>query len=133
MKRHFLLIMIIVLFFFIFPPLISFGATKSVTLTWTISDPSGIQGYKLYYSYNENMVDKIWNQNCGPTTEQSPGTFSMTCNTVQIDNYPVYFTIAAITQNEEIESTPQIVTADSGTNISKVKDFEIVNTGQTTF
>lgn len=98
----------------------SLGATKKVTIDWTMTDTTNVQSYKMYYSYNDDMANKIWHQDCNDPIEEPAGTFSMTCNNVNIDHYPIYFTIAAVMTEGEIESEEKRVAI-----ISIVKDFTI--------
>lgn len=80
-------------------PAVSLAALKTVTIDWTIADTTGVLGYKLYHSYNSDMGDKMLACETNDTTATS-----LTCANVPIDNYPVYFTIAAVTADSEINS-----------------------------
>jgi len=85
-------------------PISSMGATKTVEFSWTMNDTTGVQSYKVYYSYNADMVGQVWHQDCNSPTEDPAGTFSMACNNVVIDPYPVYYAIASVTSESEVES-----------------------------
>ncbi len=111
-------------------PSISFADTRTIVFNWTMEDTTGVTGYKLYYGYNDNMTinDGALHTNCTPPTSQPSATnpdeldFSMTCNDIVIDQYPVYFRIAAVTEEEEVPSDIFAITAP----ISQVKNFIIL-------
>jgi hypothetical protein len=81
-----------------------------------------IQGYKFYQSYNHDMSNKIWHQECDNPVELSPGNFSITCQNVNIEAYPIYFSIASLTTDQEYISMPTEVLR----GISAVNDFVIL-------
>ena len=91
-------------------PSISSAETRTVTIGLTMPDTSNIQGYKVYYAYNEAMTDKKWHENCATALETTPGNLSITCQDVSIERYPVYFSVAAITADgDELASPPEAV------------------------
>lgn len=106
-------------------PNASLGATKNVTIDWTMTDTTNVQSFKMYYSYNDDMANKIWHQDCNDPTEKPAGTFSMTCNNVNIEHYPIYFTIAAVITGDEINSPPK----EKQIAISVIQNFQILTTG----
>jgi len=74
------------------------AATRTVTVNWTISDTTNVQGYKMYYYYNSDMTDEHF----ACETDDASAT-SLTCD-INITSYPIYFSIAAITADEEVPS-----------------------------
>lgn len=87
-----------------FAPISSMGATKTVEFTWTMNDTTGVQSYKVYYAYSADMANQVWHQDCNSPTENPTNTFSMVCNNVVIDPYPVYYAIASVTSDTEVQS-----------------------------
>ena len=92
-------------------PCVAFATNKSITLTWTMNDTTGVTGYKVAYSYNENMEDKTWHQDCNNPTHtlsaEDPSSldFSMTCNNFPYDDQQTqHITINAFTSEKEVES-----------------------------
>lgn len=110
-----------IFFLFTLIPLSIYAAEKTVTINWTIADISDVQGYKMYYSYDSSMVDKML-----ACESSSPTISSLSCPNVNIDSYPVYFTIASVTPGGEFESSP-----DSYAGISIVKGFILGDITQT--
>lgn len=109
------------IFFILLAPTIASSATKTVTIDWTIPDTQNVQSYRMYYSYSIDMSGKILADNCTVLQKTIPEDFSITCSNVNIDRYPVYFAIAAVTiENNEIYSDP--VTAE----ITVVQNFQIL-------
>ena len=80
-------------------PCIAQGATKNVTIDWAQSGEGDIQGYRMYYSYNSGMSNKT----LACETSNTNST-SLTCNDVNLEQSPVYFTIAAVTPEGEKSS-----------------------------
>lgn len=77
----------------------SLSATKTVTIDWTQSGTSEIVGYRMYYSYDSSMSNKML------ACETSQTTFtSLTCADVNLEQSPVYFVVAAQTTTGEINS-----------------------------
>lgn len=85
----------------------------TMKLTWSISDTSNISQIKLYYSYDSNMNEKIWQQECTSPVEDQPGSFSVICTNVPINSYPAYIAIVAeFTDNSKIMSNVQKIPSD---------------------
>jgi len=80
-------------------PYISSAAPKTVTVDWTISDYSNVQSYKMYMSYSSDMGNKIL-----ACEINDPTATSLACS-VNIDSYPVYFTIAASSRDGKESSS----------------------------
>ncbi|MFH1215539.1 MAG: hypothetical protein V1706_03455 [Pseudomonadota bacterium] len=97
-------------------PNIAFGVTKSITIAWSSANISSATGYKMYYSYNTDMEGKTI-----ACETNNPAATSLTCDTVNIEAYPVFFTIGASTALGEIESSPK----SYGTPISIVTNFTL--------
>ncbi len=97
----------------------SVAATRPVTIEWSMSNTANVQSYQMYYSYSSDMADKLLVESCNPWVELSLNNFSMTCDNVNIETYPVYFTIAAITAEGATESYSEILTS----SISIVQGF----------
>ena len=104
--------------FTLFAPHVSLGATKDVTITWTMSDTSDVVGYKMYYSYSSNMADKLF---ACQTDDTAANT--LTCRNVELSQSPVYFVIAALTTAGEVNSNPVAKTLATG--ISIVQEFRL--------
>lgn len=108
-----------------FAPISSMGATKTVEFTWTMNDTTGVQSYKVYYSYSADMANQVWHQDCNSPTENPTNTFSMVCNNVVIDPYPVYYAIASVTSDTEVQSDS--FTLPPITAISSVENFALLS------
>lgn len=103
-------------------PTFTFGATKSVTIDWTMSDTTNVIGYKMYYSTNSDMSGKI------PACETNdPSALTLTCPNVIIDSYPMYFTISAVKSDGEVESPTEYYNY----TVSAVQNFTITTPGAT--
>lgn len=105
-------------------PICALAANKSVTIEWTMPQGStaNVVGYNMYYSYNAGSPDTDNPiQNCSNWEEISANTFKMTCPTVNIDKYPIYFFIGAITSDGEIILSPYDLK-----EIMKVENFKLV-------
>ena len=95
-----------------------------------MEDTTDVTGYKLYYGYDSTMTisDGMLHTNCSTPisqpSESNPNQldFSMTCTDILIQQYPVYFRIAAVTQDEEVPSDIFSIAAP----IAQVKDFIIL-------
>lgn len=99
---------------------LAFCVSKTITVDWSISDASNIEGYKIFFSYSSNMADKIL-----ACESNTPTITSLTCNNINIDRYPVYFTVVALTPDGEFESA--IKSRDL--RLSSVKEFQVKSTG----
>ena len=106
-------------------PNILLGATKDFTINWTVSDPIDVTSVKLYYSDNIAMVDKILHTDCNALTEDPANTYTMTCGNFNITQYPVYFTISATIDGENISSPAYIIENP----ITIVQDFKVLTQG----
>ncbi|RKX88315.1 MAG: hypothetical protein DRP58_00695 [Spirochaetes bacterium] len=115
MKKAFSILIMFLIILLI--PIISVAANKTVTIEWSIQDTSGVNEYKLYYSYDMNMYNKEL-----AYTETNVEANSLTCS-INIEAYPVFFTIAAVTTNGEIESTVKEVNH----TITQVQNFTVLN------
>ena len=81
-------------------PLSSFAETKNITVEWEISDNSEIRGFKVYCAYDYNMSGKIM---IGEIDNAQ--AIELTCSGVEINNFPIYITVAAVKKdNSEISS-----------------------------
>ena len=100
-------------------PLNSPAATKNVTISWTMSDTSNVTGYRMYYAYDSTMSNKTLA--CATSDET---VTSLTCPNVDLQSSPVYFEIAALTTEGELNSSPREQTFSSG--ISPVQGFQLV-------
>lgn len=109
-------------------PAILLASSQTLTMSWNITDSSGISGYKMYYAYDEQMTNKtIACENYeNPTT-----TSSLTC-TFDVTSYPFFAQIAAVPADgsaEILSAVQQIIDA-----ISTVQNFQVADniTGYTT-
>jgi len=78
------------------------GMERNVTIKWSMSDVTGVQSYKIYYSYYSDMA----NQKVACQTNDRTAT-ELTCENVDIEKYPVYFTVAAVINGTESVSSPK--------------------------
>ena len=91
---------------------------QNVNIQWTMNDTTNVIGYKLYYSYNQNMTinDSSWHSDCGKLTSspsaENPSDidFTMLCNNIPITHYPIYCQIAAVTTEKEVPSDTFAIT-----------------------
>ena len=104
-------------------PIVSSAASRTVTINWSVSNTADIQSYKMYYSYDSGMSNKQF-----LCATSNPNAISLTCENVDINTYPVYFTIAAVTPNGEINSPPDSVL----TPMTMVQNFSVVTPSNTT-
>lgn len=111
MKKTFFPLLLVV--FFVFPAISSAG-TRTIEVEWSMPDTTDVSGYKLYYSYSADMAD----QQVACSTND-PSATSLTCQDVTIDSYPVYFTVAAVKQEEELVSMAEKVASP----LSPVSNF----------
>lgn len=111
MKKIFLPFLVGV--FFVIPAISSAG-TRTIEVEWSMPDTTDISGYKLYYSYSADMAG----QQVACSTND-PAATSLTCQDITIDSYPVYFTVAAVKQEEELVSMAEKV----ATPLSPVMNF----------
>lgn len=120
--------------FFITCPALLCAAPRTVTITWTKSDTTDVQGYKVYYADNNAMINKTWCNDCSDPIENPANTFTITCYNVEIkDNQPYYFTIAALmNDNSESTSNPTEKTyiVSHPTPSTAVQDFKIIIQGE---
>ena len=90
------------LLFLILSPVISQAQSHTVTIKWSMNDVTDVQNYKIYYSYYSDMANqKVACQTNDPTATE------LTCENVDIEKYPVYFTVAAIINGSESVSSPR--------------------------
>ena len=115
---------ILLLCFIILMPTISIAANKTVIIEWMMPEGStnNIIGYNMYYSYDTTVPD-VNNpiQNCGNWEVIAPNTFRMSCPTINIEKYPVYFFIGAVKNDGEIT-----ISSYDKKEIVKVKNFGVV-------
>lgn len=126
------------LFFFCISIILAHSAwadIETMHLSWTISDSSDITQYKLYYSSSADMAGKIWHTECSNPTEETSGSFSMTCTNIDINSFPAYIQVAAVLNDlTEITSNIQTIPEDptkSPPRLSTVKDFRIISSPPT--
>ncbi len=99
-------------------PAISWGALKTVTVQWEMQDTTNVQGYKVYYAYSSDMADqKLACQTADPTVTE------LTCSGVDIERYPVYFTVAAIFLCGESVSVPKEISSSDSIPPSDITNF----------
>lgn len=98
-------------------PTIAFGATKSVTINWTMADTTNVTGYKMYYSYSSDMSS----QKLACETND-PAATSLTCDNVSITSTPTYFVIAAVSAEGELTSESKSFVSP----ISTVQNFSLL-------
>lgn len=103
----------------IIAPTIACGATKSVTIDWTIPDTTNVTGYKMYYSYNSDMSSRVL-----ACTSNDPAATSLTCDNVSLSS-PIYFVIAAVTGEGELTSESKSYVLP----ISVVHNFSLITPG----
>ena len=80
----------------------AWGMERNVTIKWSMSDVTNVQNYKIYYSYYSDMA----NQKVACQTNDRTAN-ELTCENVDIEKYPVYFTVAAIINGTESVSSPK--------------------------
>ena len=80
----------------------------NVTLNWTMRDTTGVEGYRIYYSYNSDMSGKMLHSECG-VPSLSDGKYTMEFTNVNIDpgQLPVYLQVGAYDNTNETVSPPQ--------------------------
>lgn len=102
MKKYFTLL----LFVFLALPQTIQAASTSLTITWTMSDTTDVQGYKVYYSDNIAMTNRIWHSDCSSVVENPDNTFSVSCHNLSLTaSQPYYFSVAAqIAEGDESAS-----------------------------
>ena len=100
-------------------PTIASGATKSVSIDWTMADPTNTTGYKMYYSYSSDMSSKV----LACSTNDAAAT-SLTCADISIASTPIYFVVAAVTADGELTSNSKSYVASS---IAVVQNFSILS------
>lgn len=105
-------------------PAILSAASRTVTLTWTMSDTTNVSGYRVYYADNSAMNNKLLHSDCSSITENPSNTFTITCNNVNLtDNQAYYFAIAAIITNaSESNSEPEQITY-----VTTVKNLRVIS------
>lgn len=107
-------------------PCVAQGATKNVTIDWTQSGSTEVQGYRMYYSYSSGMANKKL-----ACATSNTNVASLTCNDINLEQSPVYFIIAAVTPEGEKSSAVVSKTFDTDTEppppatISPVRDFKL--------
>ena len=85
-------LIILNLIFFLIPTQL-LAIERTVQISWSTTNTINIQGFKMYYDYQSDMNNK---QLACSTTTAPQTTTRMTCYSVSIDSFPVYFSIAAI-------------------------------------
>jgi len=83
----------------------------NVTMSWTMADVTGVQGYRINYSYNADMSGKITHSECGAPSLAN-GRYTMVCTNVDIapDQLPVYFEVEAYdSENEAPSASKEVV------------------------
>lgn len=113
MKKEYLAIFLFLIFF----PISTNAAMKTVTIDWTMADTSGIQAYRMYYSYNNTMTNKRL-----ACETNNPTATTLTCENIDLELSPVYLVIAAVFQGSETASTSVEETFIS--EIAMVEDFK---------
>lgn len=106
----------------ILAPTLAISATKTITIDWGMSDTTNVTGYKMYYSNNSDMAGKTL-----ACETSDPSAVTLTCPNVNIESYPIYFTIVAIKTDGEVESEVEPITY----TISSVQDFAVTTPGAT--
>jgi hypothetical protein len=101
-------------------PTLALSATKTVTIDWNMSDPTNITRYEMYYSNNSDMADKIL-----ACETNDPSALTLTCSNVNIESYPIYFTILAVKTDGEVASATKSVDL----TVSTVQNFMILSPG----
>lgn len=98
-------------------------AASDVMFEWQMTETTGVIGYKMYYSTDENMQNKTWHEQCNTPVENPALSFSMTCTNIDIDpTQTTYFYIAAVTTGSEVASDIKKITV-----ISIVQGFEKIS------
>ncbi len=96
------------------------SATKDLTITWSIPDNDNVTGYRMYYSYDSSMTNKILACETG-----DPDATSLTCQNIELIQSPVYAMIAAIVSDREIFSNVKSQTIPL--QITPVQGFKIIS------
>jgi len=98
------IVLILILF-----PVIVFAAERTVTIEWAMSDTENIQGYKIYLAYDLTM------ENAEVVCDTpDPNSTNITCKNIDIEKYPVYFSVAAVTNDGgELLSSPAKMSAET--------------------
>lgn len=93
------------------PPIPTDG--QEITISWNMFTTDNVIGYKLYYSNDSNMTNRIYHENCDepiklvPTSEEPLVDYSMTCNDFPIEKGDtLYVVISAVTHSAERHSKP---------------------------
>ena len=87
---------------------IAYADLVTVTLRWTMTDTTGVEGYRMYYSYNSDMSGKMLHSDCEQPS-RADGQFVMVCRNVNIDpnRLPVYFQVEAYNSTKAAASSPK--------------------------
>lgn len=113
---------------------ISFAASD-VTVEWEMTDTTNVTGYKMYYSSDSNMANKIWHQECQAPVEEPALYFTMLCPNVPLDPaQTTYFTVVAVTATDEVASDINTITVSQPpVPIAKIPDFTVITGGNIPF
>ena len=98
----------------------SIAAAKTITIEWDMSDTSNVTGYKMYYSYSNNMDNKIL-----ACETNNPDITSLSCSNITFTSPISYWTIGAVTSTGELESIPKSYDA----TLMKVQNFAVLTPG----
>ncbi len=122
-----------ILFFFTCPALL-YADSRTVTITWTMSDTTDVQGYRVYFADNSAMTNKVLHSDCSEPIENPTNTFTITCNNIELeDNQTYYFTIAVLMDDQsELSSNPKekTYTVSLPSQIVAVQNLKIVIPGK---
>lgn len=104
MIKHYLITLFVSLLLLI--PIVASALEISPTIRWAIDDTSNTKGYIIYYSPDYSMTGK---KACGTINDITATQFKTPV--INVEAYPVYFTVAAIQLDDtEIESMPYSLT-----------------------
>jgi len=102
-------------------PAIASGATKTVTIEWTMADTTNVTSYEIFYSYNNSNMAPLK----PPCKTNDPTVTSLTCANVSIDKTPIYFVVVAETANGKLTSKSKSFIAP----VSVVQNFTVLTPG----
>lgn len=111
MGKKILFMMTLVILVLVVSTSLLWAEQKTVTITWTSSDLTNIQGYNVYSANNSSMLNKTLLSNCNPPTEISNNKYSITCTNVEIapDDTHFFTVEAQFTDNSKLTSTAEDV------------------------
>ena len=127
MKKIILPILTIFYLFIYATPLLA--TPRTITITWTMPDPTNVQEFRIYYDSSETMANMELLDNHDTVQENISGTFTMSCYNVDMeDNTTYYFTVDAvmIDGSESFSALREAKFTTIPTTITTVQNFRVL-------